>query len=107
MNIVAGIDIGGTKCALSLGARTADSVNILHREEFPTAGLTWRQVLDEFARRLEARLAADGAHGDRRHRKGPARRVGNGGNPSKTRRSPRVEMVEVRGVEPLSEMEST
>ncbi len=59
MNVVAGIDIGGTKCALSLGARTADSVNILHREEFPTAGLTWRQVLDEFARRLEARLAAE------------------------------------------------
>ena len=57
MNISAGIDIGGTKCALSIGACAADSVNILHREEFPTAGLTWQQVLDEFARRLEAQLS--------------------------------------------------
>ena len=47
-----GIDIGGTKCALSAGA-CGERVEILHREEFPTAGLAWRQVLDEFAARIE------------------------------------------------------
>lgn len=49
-----GIDIGGTKCALSVGECATDSVKILHREEFPTHGLSWRQVLDEFARRIVA-----------------------------------------------------
>ena len=48
-----GIDIGGTKCALSAGECTADSVTIIHREEFPTAGLTWRQTLETFAKRIE------------------------------------------------------
>ena len=48
-----GIDIGGTKCALSVGACTADSVRILHREEFPTKGKDWREVLAEFAARIE------------------------------------------------------
>ena len=52
MSICAGIDIGGTKCALSLGDCSADSVKILHREEFPTAGKTWREVLDEFVARI-------------------------------------------------------
>lgn len=54
MNVSVGIDIGGTKCALSVGVCAADSVKILHREEFPTAGLSWRQVLDAFAARLDA-----------------------------------------------------
>ena len=49
-----GIDIGGTKCALSVGECATDSVKILHREEFPTHVLSWRQVLDEFARRIVA-----------------------------------------------------
>lgn len=35
-----GIDIGGTKCALSVGVCTTDAVRILHREEFPTKGMT-------------------------------------------------------------------
>jgi len=34
MNVSIGIDIGGTKCALSVGECSADSVKILHREEF-------------------------------------------------------------------------
>lgn len=34
-----GIDIGGTKCALSVGECSTDSVKILHREEFPTKGM--------------------------------------------------------------------
>ena len=49
-----GLDIGGTKCAISAGEREGGAIKILSREEFPTAGLTWRQVLDEFARRIEA-----------------------------------------------------
>lgn len=53
MKISAGLDIGGTKCAISTGECAADSIRILSREEFPTAGLSWRQVLDEFARRIE------------------------------------------------------
>ena len=56
MNLSIGIDIGGTKCALSAGECAADSVKILHREEFPTAGKSWRQVLEEFAARID-RLA--------------------------------------------------
>ena len=51
MNI--GLDIGGTKCALSTGESEGDVIKILSREEFPTAGLTWHQVLDEFVERIE------------------------------------------------------
>ena len=51
MNI--GLDIGGTKCAISTGVCEGGTIKILSREEFPTAGLSWRQVLDEFARRIE------------------------------------------------------
>ncbi len=58
MNVSIGLDIGGTKCALSVGRNTADSVEILHREEFPTAGLSWQQVLEAFAARLDAYLAS-------------------------------------------------
>lgn len=54
MKISVGLDIGGTKCAISTGECAADSIKVLSREEFPTAGLSWRQVLDEFARRIEA-----------------------------------------------------
>ena len=53
MSLSIGIDIGGTKCALSVGECEADSVKILHREEFPTAGKSWQEVLAEFARRME------------------------------------------------------
>lgn len=59
MKISAGIDIGGTKCALSLGECGEDSVKIIHREEFPTAGKHWRDVLGEFADRLAAKGGAD------------------------------------------------
>ena len=51
MNI--GLDIGGTKCAISAGEPEGGVIRLLSREEFPTAGLSWRQVLDEFARRIE------------------------------------------------------
>ncbi len=54
MRISVGLDIGGTKCAISTGDCAGDAIRILSREEFPTAGLTWREVLEEFARRIEA-----------------------------------------------------
>ncbi len=54
MKKLVGFDIGGTKCALSVGEPASDGgISILHREEFPTAGRTWRETLDEFAVRLE------------------------------------------------------
>ncbi len=49
---LAGLDIGGTKCAMSTGVAEDGGIRILSREEFPTAGLSWWQVLDEFAGRL-------------------------------------------------------
>lgn len=52
MNI--GLDIGGTKCAISTGESRDGGIDILSREEFPTAGLTWQQVLEEFSRRIDA-----------------------------------------------------
>ena len=52
MEVSIGIDIGGTKCALSVGECTTDSVRILHREEFPTKGLSWQEVLREFNNRI-------------------------------------------------------
>ena len=48
-----GLDIGGTKCAISTGESADGGIKILAREEFPTAGLSWQQVLDEFAGRIE------------------------------------------------------
>lgn len=66
MKVSIGIDIGGTKCALSVGEVTAAAVKILHREEFPTfpPGATpasaWQTALAEFARRLDAYVAATG-----------------------------------------------
>jgi hypothetical protein len=48
-----GLDIGGTKCAISTGECKDGKINILSREEFPTAGLSWQEVLEEFSRRIE------------------------------------------------------
>ena len=56
MNVSIGIDIGGTKCALSVGECSSDAVKILHREEFPTKGKTWQAVLEEFGRRMDGFL---------------------------------------------------
>lgn len=49
MKISIGFDVGGTKCAMSVGECAEDSVKIIRREEFPTAGLTWQQTLERFA----------------------------------------------------------
>ena len=51
-----GLDIGGTKCAITVGEIDGDDIKIVHREEFPTAGLTWQQVLAEFAARITRTL---------------------------------------------------
>ena len=53
MKLKIGLDIGGTKCAISTGECADGAIKILSREEFPTAGLSWQQVLDEFAARIE------------------------------------------------------
>ena len=53
MGIKVGLDIGGTKCAISAGESEGGAIKILSREEFPTAGLFWHQVLDEFSSRIE------------------------------------------------------
>ena len=47
-----GLDIGGTKCAITVGEIEGDDITIVHREEFPTADLTWQQVLGEFSMRI-------------------------------------------------------
>ena len=54
-----GLDIGGTKCAISTGEPVGDTIKILSREEFPTAGLAWRQVLGEFARRIDCIVSSN------------------------------------------------
>ena len=54
MKRAVGLDIGGTKCALSVGETDGEGIRIVHREEFPTAGKTWRQVLDAFCSRIDA-----------------------------------------------------
>ena len=54
MKRLVGLDIGGTKCAFSIGCVENGSAKVLSREEFPTAGLSWREVLEEFARRMSA-----------------------------------------------------
>ena len=56
---LAGLDIGGTKCAVSLGEEESGSIKILSREEFPTAGLSWQEVLEKFAHRLENHSTPD------------------------------------------------
>ena len=49
-----GLDIGGTKCALCVGEVTDEAVKIVHREEFPTAGKSWHEVLDLYAAKISA-----------------------------------------------------
>ena len=48
-----GLDIGGTKCAVCVGQCGPDAVEIKAREEFPTAGKTWQDVLGIYAERIE------------------------------------------------------
>ena len=63
MKLKIGLDIGGTKCAISTGECEYGAIKILSREEFPTAGLSWRQVLEEFACRIE-RIVSSNSNSD-------------------------------------------
>ncbi len=59
MKYMIGIDVGGTKCAVVLGACTPEGgVDILEKRRFPTGQRPWREVLDEFFAQTEALLAA-------------------------------------------------
>ncbi len=49
---IAGMDIGGTKCASILAEVTKESVRFLNRTEFPTGGV-WKNVLERLAADLE------------------------------------------------------
>ena len=53
MDYSIGLDIGGTKCALCAGRCGADTVEIKERQEFPTAGKTWQEVLGLYADRID------------------------------------------------------
>ncbi len=55
-----GIDIGGTKCAVSLGMDTEDSFKVCDKAKFPTAGKTAYEVLDMFLSESEALLSKNG-----------------------------------------------
>lgn len=50
--IAIGLDIGGTKCAVSVG-ECGQTVSIKERIVFPTAGKSWRDVLALFAEQIE------------------------------------------------------
>lgn len=63
MKLKIGLDIGGTKCAISTGECADGAIKILSREEFPTAGLSWQQVLEEFACRIE-RIVSSNSNSD-------------------------------------------
>ena len=58
MNV--GLDIGGTKCAVSAGKCAEGKIEILSRDEFPTKGLSWREVLEEFASRVGEIVSSSG-----------------------------------------------
>ena len=53
MKYSVGLDIGGTKCAVSMGAVTADGIEIKVREEFPTAGRSWQEVCATYVDRIQ------------------------------------------------------
>ncbi len=48
-----GFDIGGTKCAVSLGSAAESGVEILNKIKFPTAGKTPAEVMELFAQNAE------------------------------------------------------
>ncbi|MFC3798377.1 ROK family protein [Cohnella sp. GCM10012308] len=60
MKLLAGIDIGGTKCAVSLGRPTADGIEIVGKHMLPTSG-TPDRMIGSLLDRLESLLAAAGA----------------------------------------------
>ncbi len=59
MSILAGIDIGGTKCAVSLGETTEIGVKVLSKRRFPTSE-TPKQAITTILRSLDELLAETG-----------------------------------------------
>lgn len=59
MRLLAGIDIGGTKCAVSLGRRAGDDIEIVGKRALPTAGSP-SAMIAALLDRLDELLAAAG-----------------------------------------------
>ena len=57
--LVAGLDIGGTKCAALLAEAGPGGVRFLEREQIPTEG-TWRDMLDALCAHLDSFMARRG-----------------------------------------------
>ena len=57
MNLLAGVDIGGTKCAVCLGSPQSGSVDLITQHRFPTPA-TPRDALEALSRTLEGLLAS-------------------------------------------------
>lgn len=55
MKYYIGVDVGGTKCAVTLGSAAADDIKIIVRREFPTRG-TPTDVLEEFLSEIKTVL---------------------------------------------------
>lgn len=51
-----GLDVGGTKCAATIG-KVTDKIEIIAKEKFATAGLTYTEVLEKFADFIERKRA--------------------------------------------------
>ncbi|MBP5396904.1 MAG: ROK family protein [Bacteroidales bacterium] len=58
MNHSVGVDIGGTKCAVSVGCCGEEGIRIVAKESFPTTGRHWQDVLSE-AERLIRSIGSD------------------------------------------------
>lgn len=54
MSVKIGLDIGGTKCAVSAGRVSEDAVEILDKVKFPTAGLSPNRVMEQFLTHIAA-----------------------------------------------------
>ncbi|MBP5613371.1 MAG: ROK family protein, partial [Bacteroidales bacterium] len=54
MKYAIGLDIGGTKCAVSAGICADGGIRIAAREAFPTAGLHWQEVLAAIEQRIRS-----------------------------------------------------
>lgn len=57
--LLAGYDIGGTKCAVSLGIASGDKIEIIGKRRFDTAGAP-SDIIEKLARELDLLLRDDG-----------------------------------------------
>ena len=61
MRYLIGLDIGGTKCAVTLGAENAGEIEILAKKKFATKG-TPEEVMERLLTLLREALAERGLH---------------------------------------------